>query len=73
MPGQQHHVMDAELIVERETMRYHCPVCERCVEDGPDGVRVLHRGDRSATHRGGSLTIDHEDIEVERPQGPTWH
>lgn len=73
MAAPQHHVMDAELLAERETMRYHCPVCQRCIEDGPDGVRVLHHGDRAATHRGGSLAVDQEDVAAERPSGPTMH
>jgi hypothetical protein len=58
------HVMRAELIEERATMRYSCPLCDRCVEDGPDGLVVVHRGDAAASHRGGSL------VGVEQEVGP---
>ena len=55
------HVMNAVLIEDRQTVRYTCPVCLRCVEDGPDGITTIHKGDPSASHRGGSiLQMQHE-------------
>jgi hypothetical protein len=55
------HRMDVESIAERATTRYSCPICHRCVEDGPEGLRIVHRGDTSVGHRGGSIAIDHDD------------
>jgi hypothetical protein len=59
------HVMDAVLIEDRQTMRYTCPVCQRCVEDGPEGVAMIHGGDRAASHRGGSITTMQPEVEQE--------
>jgi len=55
------HRMDVELIAERAITRYSCPICHRCVEDGPEGLRVVHRGDTEVGHRGGVLSVDHDD------------
>lgn len=55
------HRMDVELIAERATTRYSCPICHRCIEDGADGLRIVHRGDTSVGHRGGDITVEHED------------
>ena len=61
MTSLRFHRMDTELIAERHTMRYTCPTCQRCVEDGPEGTRVLHRGDLSVGHRGGSFDLEHDE------------
>jgi hypothetical protein len=61
------HLMDTELIEDRATVRYSCPVCERCVEDGPEGLVVLHRGDAAASHRGGRLSEVHQEVEAGAP------
>lgn len=55
------HRMDVELIAERAITRYSCPICHRCVEDGPDGLRIVHRGDTRVGHRGGSIAVDHDE------------
>ncbi len=64
------HLMHAALDEERDTMRYTCRSCARCVEDGPDGLRVLHRGDLEAQHQGGSLNAVALEIEAEPPAPP---
>jgi hypothetical protein len=67
------HRMDTELIAERRTVRYTCPTCQRCVEDGPDGLRVLHKGDLSVGHRGGSLDIEQDEPAAVVETPPTLH
>lgn len=64
------HLMDTELIEDRATMRYSCPVCDRCVEDGPEGLVVLHRGDAAASHRGGTLAEVQQEVEPVTPAAP---
>lgn len=60
MPRLEFHVMQAVLSEDRATTRYNCPVCDRCVENGPDGITIVHRGNQNAVHRGGSLLgIEH--------------
>jgi len=59
--------MSAALDEERDTMRYTCGICGRCVEDGPHGLRILRRGDPSAVHQGGSLTGVALELEAEPP------
>lgn len=61
------HTMDTELIEDRATMRYSCPVCQRCVEDSPEGLVVLHRGDAAASHRGGPLMEVQQEVEPIAP------
>ncbi|MBI5717718.1 MAG: hypothetical protein HZC37_08530 [Burkholderiales bacterium] len=68
------HVMRAVLDEERQTMRYTCTACERCVEDGPDGLRILSRGDPEAVHQGGSLTALALELEPDlAPPPPMLH
>lgn len=67
------HLMQAVLIEDRATMRYECPICERCVEDGPEGLTVVHAGDRYAEHRGGTLTTIEQSAEQPPPAGPRLH
>jgi hypothetical protein len=63
------HIMTAVLIEERQVMRYTCTVCPRCLEDGPEGITVIHRGDAAAMHRGGRIAPGQGDIEQE-PRAP---
>jgi hypothetical protein len=70
MDQREIHVMSAELIEERRTMRYTCPICQRCLEDGPDGITIIHRGDRSAAHRAGRMVPNQVELEQEPDRGP---
>ncbi len=63
MDPREFHVMNAELSRDRQTMRYTCPTCRRCMEDGPDGIAVLFAGDRQAVHRAGTLKPMVEEVE----------
>lgn len=66
----EQHVLTVELIEDRQTMRYSCPTCHRCFEDGPEGLTVIHRGDPSAAHRGGSMAaVEHEVEQHAAPSG----
>lgn len=67
------HFMTTELIADRRTVRYSCPVCDRCVEDGPEGLTVLHRGDPQARHRGGSITMTQHEVTQDPPAMPVLH
>ncbi len=70
MGHREFHVMNAELIQERKTMRYTCPTCQRCMEDGPDGLTLVHAGDRSAVHRAGTITPTVDEVEQGSPPSP---
>lgn len=67
----EHHVLTVELIEDRQTTRYSCPICQRCLEDGPEGFTVIHRGDPSARHRGGSISAVEHDVEQHTPGANT--
>jgi len=67
------HLMQAVLDEAREVMRYTCSVCSRCIEDGPDGLRVVKKGDLEAVHRGGSLAPAMLDLESEPQPPPLLH
>ncbi len=58
------HTMETSWIEDRQVSRYTCRSCARCVEDGPDGLRVLVRGDQTASHRGGVFAAEVE-LEIE--------
>ena len=74
MGHREFHVMNAELIQERQTMRYTCPQCQRCMEDGPEGLTLVHAGDRTAVHRGGEARSAVDDVGQDAPpQRPTLH
>jgi len=70
MGHREFHVMNAELIQERQTMRYTCPVCQRCMEDGPEGIQLIQAGDRTAAHRAGSMAPVVEAVEQDPPPPP---
>jgi|APTNR8051073442_1049403.scaffolds.fasta_scaffold145238_1 hypothetical protein len=70
MPRAEFHLMQAELSEDRATMRYSCPICDRCVEDGPEGLTILHRGDPAALHRGGTLRGFEYAVEQAVAQAP---
>lgn len=73
MSHREVHVMQAVLIEDRQTMRYTCPVCQRCVEDGPEGITVIHKGDQMASHRGGSLVPSDCEITQDLSARPVLH
>jgi hypothetical protein len=54
------HPMTSQWLPQLQTMRYRCLVCSRCVEDGPEGLRVVAAGDTDALHSGGNLALDLE-------------
>ena len=68
------HVMTVTLSEDSRTVRYTCPWCRRCMEDGPQGLTVLVRGDPNARHRAGAVVPNMQDIETEDPPlPPTLH
>jgi hypothetical protein len=68
------HVMTVSVCEDSRTVRYTCPWCRRCMEDGPQGLKVLFRGDVNARHRAGSLVPSVQEIEAEEPPlPPTLH
>jgi hypothetical protein len=67
------HVMNTVFIKDRQTMRYTCPVCQRCVEDGTDGITIIHKGDPSASHRGGSIALVQQEVEQPPKAKPVLH
>jgi hypothetical protein len=73
MTHREYHVMNAELIEDRLTMRYTCTTCQRCLEDRPEGITILHKGDPRASHRGGSLRNSSVEIEQVAPEKPVLH
>ncbi len=73
MPVREVHLMQIELIADQQTVRHLCPTCGRCLEDRPDGLVVLVRGDTDAVHRGGSLGGLEAELEQDAPPGPMAH
>jgi hypothetical protein len=73
MVHREFHVMNAELIRERRTMRYTCPVCARCMEDGPEGFQLIQAGDRAAVHRAGAVAPVVESVDQDLPPPRTLH
>lgn len=68
------HVMTTELFAERRTMRYSCPLCQRCMEDGPEGLRIIQKGDPTARHVGGVLAASlRREIEQAVPEKRILH
>ncbi|MBK6852918.1 MAG: hypothetical protein IPG93_15135 [Burkholderiales bacterium] len=67
------HVMTAELIADRRTVRFSCPICHRCIEDGPEGITFIHRGDTSVRHQGGSMSTIDSAVEQDTPDRPVMH
>ncbi len=74
MGAQELHIMTAQLLADRQTMRYTCPVCQRCLEDGPNGLNVLHRGDQTVRHQSGTVVPNVQRVEpAEQTPPPTLH
>ena len=67
------HFMTTELSTDRRTVRYSCAVCDRCVEDGPEGLTVIHKGDSQARHRGGSIGLQQPEVSQDLPTRPVLH
>jgi hypothetical protein len=67
------HTMDVTLEHDRQIVRYSCPVCGRCFEDGPDRLTLIERGDASAIHRAGSLSTLEAEAEPASPTPPLTH
>lgn len=67
------HTMKTELITERQTMRYTCPVCQRCMEDRPEGLVLLNKGDQHARHVAGVFSTIEMEIEQAPPVKPVLH
>lgn len=65
------HIMQCALLEDGQTMRYTCPLCRRCLDDGPAGLTLVHRGDQSALHRAGALAPGVQSLESVPP--PTLH
>ena len=73
MSHPEFHVLQAELIADRRTTRYSCPSCQRCFEDGPEGLRLIFAGDRDAVHRGGPLAPGQLELQRSRVAQPVLH
>ena len=65
------HPWLVELMADRQTVRYHCPLCGRCMEDRPEGLVLIDRGDETARHGGGSLSDS--SCEVDPIVAPPLH
>lgn len=64
------HIMSAVLLEDRQTMRYTCTQCQRCLEDGPEGLTLVFRGDPGATHQAGSIPPAIQEVEPLEPNPP---
>ena len=64
------HLMTAELLEDRQTMRYTCPTCLRCLEDGPTGLTIRHRGDPTARHQSGTVMPGVSHVRQDEPTPP---
>lgn len=73
MPTPEVHLMQVELIADRRTVRYSCAACGRVMEDGPDALVVLSRGDPQARHHGGTLREVQADVEADDSPPPALH
>jgi hypothetical protein len=67
------HVLQTELIADRQTVRYSCPVCHRCLEDGPEGITIIHKGEQQVRHRGGGISTLQSEVGQEPPSKPVLH
>jgi hypothetical protein len=72
-PIPETHDMQVEFISELRTMRYSCRICGRCLEDRPDGLVMIERGDSTARHRAGRLQGIESEVEQDLGSGPTRH
>jgi len=61
------HAMDVDVKQDLGKVVYSCPICQRCVEvDDAGGIRILHRGDRSARHQAGLLAGSDTELDQAR-------
>ena len=73
MKPHEFHRMQTELLAERQTMRYSCPICQHTVEDGPAGLSIIHKGDPAVAHRAGALDVAHLEFERDPQDKPVLH
>ena len=73
MTTREFHLMTTEVLQDTRTVRYRCSTCGRCVEDGPEGITIVHKGDLTATHRGGVLAASVVDVDQHVQRGPALH
>lgn len=64
------HLYEVTHIAELRTVRYTCRACGRCMEDRPEGLVLLDRGDAQATHSGGSLNELNAELEQDVAPSP---
>ena len=67
------HRMDCEVRSDLGKAVYTCPICDRCVEIDSSGMKVLTRGDQTATHSGGTLADMETEVEQSREPPPRLH
>ena len=67
------HRMTTEFVADRQLVRYSCAICQCCYEDGPDGLRLIHKGDARVAHRGGVLRVEQDDIDPGPDGAPVLH
>ena len=70
MSDRELHIMSTVLLEDRKTMRYTCPLCNRCLEDRPEGLTLVRRGDPTARHEAGALRPQVLELEPEEPTPP---
>ncbi len=67
------HLWTIELVADQGLVRYSCRSCGRCMEDGPDGLRLLTRGDTEVVHHGGSLSEPVVELQQHEPPPTVMH
>lgn len=75
MKPTEFHLYEVTRIAEQRTVRYLCRTCGRCMEDRPEGLVLVHRGDTTVTHGGGTLkdTTLELDQDASPPSAPLRH
>ena len=71
MPTAPVHPMQVQRFAERQVTRYTCRICQRCVEDGPEGLTIIARGDPWASHRAGVFALEVDEVESTPASGPS--
>lgn len=71
MPPREWHRWDIRVEHDTQVVRYVCPQCGRCMEDRPEGLVLLERGDPSARHGGGELSDVATELSASAPPPPT--